>query len=122
MEEFAKRVAGSAAGVADQADAKAARAKLGQDIVRTRDDRWQHLDRRTRVDVFERGQRRFIDHCRIDLERLEKMLDLHTAGDVFIARPVQLQAAMPEMPIRLFDSLRRLRKSALDGDALHPLP
>src|SRR5205085_4657779 len=100
IEDLPQRIAGRAAGVADEANAIAALFQRRDDVVRAVDDRRQVLHRGHGVDVLELRDGVVV---RVDPRDLQEVLDLAAARDVLVARPVQLLAAVPHVAVRGLD-------------------
>ena len=112
---------GCAPGIADQADPEALIAEGLQRFRCAVDHRGRKLYGGQGVDRLERIEILRIERRRIELQCFEKMLDLDAAGDVLIARPVQLLASVPEGAVGFFDPLSGDAPAAIDEDLLHAI-
>src|SRR5436190_647290 len=113
IEDRTEGIAWSPAGVADQSQSKTARPQLADDVERTGNNRRKKIEDRERISFLERLPCWFIE---IELQRIEEMIDLRTAWNVFIARPIQLLTTLPDVAIGRLESRHRLPE-----DLGHPL-
>src|SRR5260221_578201 len=95
VEDFAEREARCASGIADQAEAKTARAKARHEVACTADQIGQHVDGGVGIRLFQCFERLLVEGGRLDLQRLEEVVDLPPAGNVAVDRPIEVMAAPP---------------------------